>query len=73
MHEHVTCKTKSIIGSTQSKHINTQTHSTHLTHVKLVMVKSHCIYTCIKNSQEYCVLYVKNIAKMHKCIHVMTI
>ena len=29
MHEHVTCKTKSIIGSAQSKPINTQTNSTH--------------------------------------------
>ena len=44
-----------------------------LTHVKLVMAKSHCICTCIKNSKEYYVLYVKNIARLHKCIHVMTI
>ena len=44
-----------------------------LTHVKLVMVKSHCICTCIKNSKEYCVLCVKNIARLHKCIHVMMI
>ena len=33
-----------------------------LTHVKLVIAKSHCICTCIKNSKEYCVLCVKNIA-----------
>ena len=44
-----------------------------LTHIKLVMAKSHCICTCIKNSKEYCVLCVKNIARFHKCIHVMTI
>ena len=44
-----------------------------LTHVKLVMAKSHYICTCIKNSKEYCVLCVKNIARLHKCIHVMTI
>ena len=37
------------------------------------MVKSHCIYTCIKSSKEYCVLCVKNIARLHKCLHVMTI
>ena len=44
-----------------------------LTHVNLVMVKSHCTCTCIISSKEYCVLYVKNIARLHKCIHVMTI
>ena len=44
-----------------------------LTHVNLVMTKSHCTSTCIKSSKEYCVLYVKNIARLHKCIHVMTI
>ena len=44
-----------------------------LTHVKLVMTKSHCICTCIKNSKDYYVLCVKNIARLHKCIHVMTI
>ena len=44
-----------------------------LTDVKLVMAKSHCIYTCIKNSKEYYVLCVKNIARLHKCIHVMLI
>ena len=44
-----------------------------LTHVKLVMSKSHCICTCIKNSKEYCVLCVKYIARLHKCMHVMTI
>ena len=44
-----------------------------LTHVKLVMTKSHYICTCIKNRKEYCVLCVKNIARLHKCIHVMTI
>ena len=30
MHEHVTCKTKGIMGSTQSKPICTQTYYTHL-------------------------------------------
>ena len=44
-----------------------------LTHVKLMMAKSHYICTCIKNSKEYCVLCVKNIIRLHKCIHVMTI
>ena len=44
-----------------------------LTHVKLVMAKSHCICTCIKNSKEYCVLCVKNITRLHKCIHFMMI
>ena len=44
-----------------------------LTHVKLVMAKSHCICTCIKNSKEYYMLRVKNIARLHKCIHVMMI
>ena len=44
-----------------------------LTHVNLVMAKSHCTYTFIKSSKEYCVLCVKNIARLHKCIHVMTI
>ena len=44
-----------------------------LTHVNLVMVKSHCIYTCINSSKEYCMLYVKNITRLHKCVHVMAI
>ena len=44
-----------------------------LTHVNLVMAKSHCTCTCIKSSKEYCVLCVKNIAKLNKCIHVMMI
>ena len=44
-----------------------------LTYVKLVIAKSHCICTYIKNSKAYCVLCVKNIARLHKCIHVMTI
>ena len=44
-----------------------------LTHVFLVMAKSHCTCTFIKNSKEYCVLCVKNITRLHKCIHVMTI
>ena len=30
MHEHVTCKTKNIMGSAQSKPISTQTYNTHL-------------------------------------------
>ena len=29
--------------------------------------------TCIKSSNEYCVLCMKNIARLHKCLHVMTI
>ena len=37
------------------------------------MAKSYCTCTCIKSSKEYCVLYVKNIARLHKCIHVITI
>ena len=41
--------------------------------LKLVMAKSHCICTCIMNSKEYCVLCVKNIARLHKCIHVLMI
>ena len=44
-----------------------------LTQVFLVIAKSHCIYTCIKSSKDYYVLCVKNIARLHKCIHVMTI
>ena len=32
-----------------------------------------CICTCIRNSKKYCVLCVKNIARLHKCIHVMMI
>ena len=63
------------------KHIdpkNTYTH-THtlnksiLTHVNFVMAKSHCTYICIRSSKEYCVLCVKNITRLHKCIHVMMI
>ena len=37
-----------------------------LTHVSLVMAKSHCTCTCIKSSKEFCVLCVKNIARLHK-------
>ena len=44
-----------------------------LTHVNLVMAKSHCIYTCSKSNKKYCVLCVKNITRLHKGIHVMTI
>ena len=44
-----------------------------LTHVFLVMTKSHYTCTCIKNSKEYCMLCVKNIARLHKCLHVMMI
>ena len=44
-----------------------------LTHVFLVMAKSYCTYTCIKSSKEYYVLCVKNIARLHKYLHVMTI
>ena len=44
-----------------------------LTHVNLVMAKSHCTCTCIKSSKGYCMLCMKNIARLHKCLHVMTI
>ena len=44
-----------------------------LIHVFLVMAKSHCTCTCIKSSKEYCVLCVKNIARLHTCLHVITI
>ena len=44
-----------------------------LTHVNLVIVKSHCTCTCIKSSKEYCVLCMKNIARLHKCQLVMAI
>ena len=44
-----------------------------LTHVSLVMAKSHCTYTCIKSSKEFCILCVKNIARLHKCLYVMMI
>ena len=44
-----------------------------LTHVNLVMAKSHCTCTCIKSSKEYCMLCMKNIARLHKCLHVITI
>ena len=43
------------------------------THVFLVIVKSHCTCTCIKISKEYYVLCVKNIARLHKCLHVIMI
>ena len=44
-----------------------------LTHVFLVMARSHCTCKCIKSSNEYCVLCVKNIARLQMCLHVMTI
>ena len=44
-----------------------------LTHVNLVMAKSHCTCTCIKSNKEYYVLCVKNIARLHKCLHFITI
>ena len=44
-----------------------------LTHVFLVMAKSHCTCTYIKSSKKYCVLYVKNIARLQKCLHIMMI
>ena len=44
-----------------------------VTHVNLVMAKLHCNCTCIKSSKEYCVLCVKDIARLHKCLHVMMI
>ena len=48
-----------------SKHI--------LTHVFIVMAKSHCTYICIKISKEYYVLCMKNIARLHKYLHVVMI
>ena len=39
-----------------------------LTHVELVMAKSHCTCTCIKSSKEHCMLCVKNITRLHKCL-----
>ena len=44
-----------------------------LTHVNLMMAKSRYTCTCIKSSKEYCMLCVKNIARLYKCIYVMTI
>ena len=44
-----------------------------LTHVFFEMAKSYCTCTCIKSSKEYCMLCVKNITRLHKCLHVMTI
>ena len=44
-----------------------------LTQVFLAMAKSHCTCTRIKSSREYCVLCVKKITRLHKCLHVMTI
>ena len=44
-----------------------------LIHVNLVIAKSYCTCICIKNSKEYCVLCVKNIARLHKCMHIMKI
>ena len=38
-----------------------------------MIAKSHYTCTCIKSSKEYYMFYVKNIARLHKCIHVMTI
>ena len=57
------------------KHAHTHTHTQNKsnqfyiskTHVFLVMAKSHYTCTCIKSSNEYCVLCVKNIARLHKC------
>ena len=37
------------------------------------MAKSHSTCTCIKSSKEYCMLCVKDIARLYKCLHVMTI
>ena len=37
------------------------------------MAKSYCTWICIKSRKKYCVLCVKNIARLHKRIHVMTI
>ena len=57
------------ISKTKSRQFSEHT----LTHVNLLMAKSHCTCTCIKSSKESCVLCVKNIARLHKCIHVITI
>ena len=57
------------ISKTKSRQFNEHT----LTHVNLVMAKSHCTCTCIKSSKEFCMLYVKSIARLQMCQHVMTI
>ena len=57
------------ISKNKSRQFNDHT----LTHVFLVMAKSHCTCTCIKSSKKYCVLCVKNIARLHKYLYVMTI
>ena len=68
--------------SIQIQNTHTHTHTLNklrqfsehtLTHVFLVMAKSHCTCMCIKSSKEYCKLCVKNVARFHKCLHVMTI
>ena len=66
--------THTLNKSNQFLYFKSRQFSEHtLTHVNLVMAKSHCTYTCIKSSKEYCVLCVKNIVRLHKCPHVMTI
>ena len=57
------------ISKTKSRQFSEHT----LTHVNLVMTKSHCTRTCIKSSKEFWVLCVKNIARLQMCQHVITI
>ena len=68
-HTHYTSLTNFYISKNKSRQFSEHT----LTHVKLVMTKSHCTYTCIKSSKKYYVLCVRNIARLHKCMCVMTI
>ena len=69
-HTHTLNKSnKFYISKTKSRQFSEHT----LTHVNLVMTKSHRTYTCIKTSKEFCVFYVKNIARLQMYQHVMTI
>ena len=68
-HTHTLNKSNQFYISKTSQEFSEHT----LIQVNLVMVKSHCTRTCIKSSKEYCVLCVKNIVRLHKCIQVMTI
>ena len=62
-HTHTLNKSNQFIFQKQVKHT--------LTHVFLVMAKSHLTCTYIKSSKEFAC--VKNITRLHKCLHVMMI
>ena len=68
-HTHTTSLTNFIFQKTKSRQFSKHT----LTHVNLVMAKSHRTCTYIKSSKEFCVLCVKNIARLQMCQHVMMI